>query len=404
MGKPTPRRIAIVYPATVTWMARFLHGLRRYAAKEGGWHLFTSPPTLDTAGESALTLRAMRGWKGDAMIAMSNDERELREIHRTGLPTVNLAAGLKKSHGVPRVMVNHFLAGRMAADHLLERGLRHLAFFGWKGQWYSEQRQLGFAQRAGESGATCHELLQSTQEEPDRSWPERIAGIIHWLHSLPRPAGIFAVQDYRALLLVEACQEAGLRIPDDIAVIGMDNDETVCEHCTPTLTSVSRNSERVGWETASLLDRMMQGEAAPMEDLLLEPDGVVARQSTDMLYCAEPVVQTALDFMRSNLHAQFNIEQLAEKAGVSKRTLETRFREHLNTSPHDFLTKLRVQHAQALMQMPLKRTIEETALECGFGTAPAFYAAFRRIAGEAPGAFRKRYLARDMTQALGTAE
>ncbi|MGC3991752.1 MAG: DNA-binding transcriptional regulator [Chthoniobacteraceae bacterium] len=400
MRKPPPRRIAIVYPATVTWMARFLHGIRRYAASEGGWHLFTSPPTLDTAGESALTFRSMRGWKGDAMIAMSNDEQELREIRRSGMPTVNLAAGLKKSHGVPRVMVNHFLAGQMAADHLLERGLRHLAFFGWKGQWYSEQRQAGFAKRAAESGATCEAFLQASREESNRSWPERIAGVAEWLLSLPRPTGIFAVQDYRALLLIEACQEAELRIPDDIAVIGMDNDETVCEHCTPTLTSVSRNSDRVGWEVAALLDRMMRGESAPMEDLLLEPDGVVARQSTDMLYCAEPVVQLALDFMRAKLHEQFNIEQLAEHAGVSKRTLETRFRESLHTSPHDFLTKLRVQHAQALMQLPQKRTIEETALECGFGTAPAFYAAFRRIVGESPGTYRKRQLARHAPQGI----
>ena len=385
------RKVAIVYPASVPWIARCFDGIRRYARETGGWHLFSSPPTLRGAEESALTLRSMRGWKGDAIIAVSNDESELRYARRMGLPVVNLAGGLAKSFGVPRVMVNHFQAGQLAADHLLDRGLKHLAFFGWKDVWYSEQRHFGFRKRATEAGMHCDAFLRTPQEESNQTWAQRIAVVSKWLKTLPRPVGILAAHDYRAQFLMEGCHEAGLRIPDDVAIIGMDNDETICEHSVPTLTSVSRNSEQVGWEAAALLDRMMRGEPIPAADLLLEPDGVVARQSTDMLYSSDPVAQCALIYMRAHLKKQFNIEQIAQHLGVSKRTLEMRFRESLQTSPHDFLTRLRVQHAQALIQMPLKRTMEQTALECGFGTFKAFYQAFRRITGDSPGAYRKKH-------------
>ncbi|MGC3988863.1 MAG: hypothetical protein QM796_04095 [Chthoniobacteraceae bacterium] len=146
------RRIALVYPASVPWIARCLDGIRRYAREKGGWHLYSSPPTLRGAGESALTLHSMRGWKGDAIIVATSDARELRTARQMGLPVVNLAGGRAQPLGVPRVMIDHAEAGRLAAEHLLSRGLGHLAFFGWKNSWYSEQRYLGFRERAGRGG------------------------------------------------------------------------------------------------------------------------------------------------------------------------------------------------------------------------------------------------------------
>jgi LacI family transcriptional regulator len=386
------RKVAILYPASVPWIARCIDSLRRYARERGGWHLFSSPTTLTGAEKSALTIRSMRGWKGDAIIVATNNENDLRFARKMAIPMVNLAGGLPKSYGIPRVMVNHLEAGSLAADHLLSRGLRNLAFFGWEDYWYSEQRRLGFMERAEKARIKCELFLQVSSKESSLTWPKRIASLAKWLKSLPRPVGVFSVNDYRAQLLIEACQEAKLRVPDDISVIGMDDDETVCEHCVPTLTSISRSSEQVGWEAAVLLDGMMQGNPPPEADSLLTSDGVIARQSTDMLYCGDAVAQRALDYMRSRLQTQFNIEEVAAHIGVSKRTLEMRFRASLQRSPHEFLRRLRIERAQALLLMPQKRTNEQTAIESGFGTIGAFYAAFRQITGEWPGSFRKKHL------------
>jgi LacI family transcriptional regulator len=387
------RKIALAYPASVPWFARLVKGIRSYVQENArDWRLFSSPPSLLGTAESALTIRSLQGWRGDGIILVSNDRQELQLAREMEIPVINLAAGLPESHGVPRVMVNHYLAGQMAAEHLLGQGLRNFAFFGWEGVWYSEQRRLGFSARIAQAGAASGSFLQAPHVAAAQNWTQGIASLTEWLRSLPTPAGIFAVHDYRAQLLIEACQEAGLRIPDDIAVIGMDNDEVVCEHSVPTLTSVSRNSERVGWETAALLDRLMEGEASSREipaDVLLAPDGVVARQSTDRLYCSDPIVQRAVDYMRANLDAQFNIAHLAEHAGVSKRTLEMRFREETGASPHDYLNRLRVRHAQALLLQPRKRTVEQIAAECGFGTVPTFYAAFLRVSGQSLTEFRR---------------
>jgi LacI family transcriptional regulator len=384
------RRVAILYPVSVSWFARCVDGIRRYAQQHGEWHLICSPPTLTGAEETALTLRSLKGWSGDAIIIASSEVSELRQARRMGIPVVNLAGGLAKSHGIPRVRVNDLMAGRMAADHLLDRGLRRLAFFGWSDPWYSQQRRQGFCERAAEAGIRIDSFMVPVGEGERLSWPKRIAGPAKWLATLPRPCGVFAVHDYRAQFLLETCKEAGLRVPEDIALIGMDNEEIICEHSVPTLSSVSRSSEQVGWEAMALLERLLKGEPAPAEDLLVDPDRVFARKSTDRQYCTDPLVQSAVDWVRDNLEQQVNIADIAERLGVSKRTLEMRFQESTGSSPHEFLTRLRVQHAQALLQQPKKLTIEQIALRCGLGTPATVYATFRRYLGESPAGLRRK--------------
>lgn len=195
-------------------------------------------------------------------------------------------------------------------------------------------------------------------------------------------------------MLLEACAEASLRVPEDIALIGMDNDETICEHSVPTISSVSRNSEQVGWEAMALLDRLLQGISPPARDLLLAPEKVVARQSTDMLYCTDPLVRKAVDYVREYPTVRINIAVLAERLGVSKRTLEMRFRQFAGSSPHLFINRLRVQRAQAMLQMPHEYSLGQIATECGFGTVATVYAAFRRFVGQTPAQYRRRSLAK----------
>ncbi|MGC3989753.1 MAG: substrate-binding domain-containing protein [Chthoniobacteraceae bacterium] len=392
MRKPPARKVTIICPPPASWLISSLAGVQRYAREKKDWTLLSTPSGLHGEKNDELFSRFKDGPAPDALIVASNQPDELKKIRQMGIPAVNLASGLAQTHGVPRVMVNHLEGGRLAAQHLLLRGLRELAYFGWREVWYSTQRQLGFVSRAAEAGVKCHVRLLPFREESQTNWVERIKAIGQWIESLPRPVGIFAVNDYRAQLLMEACQSIELQVPTDVALIRMDNEKAICEHCVPALTSVSRNAEQVGWQAAALLDRMLQGESAPEEDLILEPDGVVERPSTELLYSSDPVVQQALDYMRANLKTQFNIEQLAEQIGVSKRKMEMRFRENLATSPHDFLLKLRLQQARALLQMSPEQTIKQIALECGFTTEEVFRVAFHRMNGQTPGNFRKTCL------------
>lgn len=382
------KRIAILYPISIPWMARVLDGIRAYAAEHGGWQLFTSPPEAHGTGETSLTLRMLKGWTGDGIIIATGDRGELARARRMDVPIVNLGTVVHSTHGIPRVTVDSILAGRLAADHFIERGLTQLAFFGWKGLAYSDLRLRGFLERAAESGIDCEVMLQPPGVESNRHWSQRVAEPARWLKSLPRPCGIFAVHDYRAQLLIDACQETNLRIPDDIAIVGMDNDEVVCEHSVPTLTSVSRSGRAIGWEAAALLDRMITVGPSAARDILVPPRGVISRQSTNLSYVSDPVAAAAIDYMRTHLTSPINVSHVAEHVGVSKRTLENRFRLAVNDSPRSYLARLRVKAARELIREHPDWTLQTVARNSGFRTMPPFYKAFHKVTGTTPATHR----------------
>lgn len=389
MRKPDPKRTTILCPAPIPTVARLLAGIRDYARSRPGWHLISSPPAVFRSHGAALDLQFVRSWRGDGILTSSINPEELRLIRKAGIPAVNLAGHLPENLGVPRVLVNDYQVGRMAAEHLLGLGLTSLAFLGQREPWFARQRLLGFRERAAEAGLDCEVLLQRIDGRTRQGWLKRVDEMAAWASSLPRPTGVFAVHDYRARLLLEACYLSGIKVPEELAVVGVDNDESICLHTAPTISSVSCNLEKVGWEAASLLDRLMGGARVPKHDTFIEPERVVARQSTDRLFCDDPVAQRAMDFMQGHLGESFNMERLAEAIGVSKRTLETRFRGALKKTPHEFLNGLRVARAKALMRNAPERPLERIAEECGFGSTSAFYDVFRRHTGESPGGFRK---------------
>lgn len=384
-----PKRVAIIHPVSAPWVARIFDGIHRYSMEHGGWHIFFIPQASYGAERSEMNLRSMKGWQGDGIIMATNEPTEMRFARRWGIPMVNLAGGLEALHGIPRVMVDNYKAGQLVAEHLLERNLTNLAYFGWEKLWYSLERYRGFSDRAKESGVNCMAYLRPWDDVANMNWSQRLKAPVQWLASLPLPCGIFATQDFRAQLLMEACREAGLRVPEDIAMVGMDNNETICEHAIPKLTSISRSSEHVGYEAAAYLDRMMNGEEGSTREILIPPGDVIVRESSDMMYCSDPLVRQAIEYMRKQLRENLNIENIADELGVSKRKLERSFSTAVNCPPRQYLIKLRILHAQALIKLTPDMTIDALARECGFQTSPAFYTAFRRITGTSPGKFIK---------------
>lgn len=382
-------RVAVILHQNVAWLAECVEGIREYARQAGDWHLLNLSPGFQRFHPTASLPNAGQ-WKGDGIIALVDDPRELRAAAKGRTLVVNLGSWHAESFGIPRVIVDHHKGGEQAAEHLLGLGLRNLAVFGWSDAWYLRLRQQGFCHRARRAGVKPLVKTESSREEAGRSWFDRISQVVRWMRALPRPCGVFAMHDYMAQLIVEACHEAGLRIPDDISLLGMDNDETVCEHLIPKLSSVGRSSRKVGWEAAALLDRLMRGDPPPHTDTLVSPSGVIARASTAKLYSPDPLVQQALDRIQTDLHTPFNIEQLAEALGVSKRTLENRFRQHLQTSPHEFLTLQRIRQAQETIRRTPGQTLEQIAAESGFASAQVLRKAFLRVSGETIGDFRRK--------------
>ena len=225
--KHAMRNVAVTYPAAVPWMALFIRGVADYADRIGGWNLTTSPPFIPGADELTTTVHNLRGWTGNGVIAAINNPDEARAARRLGIPVVNVSGAMRDA-GQPRVMVDHYAIGRMAADHLLDRGHRRLAYCGFRGPWYSQQRCLGFAQRAKELGASCDVFRTGGTLGPRATWSRRIGPLVDWLRRLKPPVGLLAVHDYRARIVVDECARLGLNVPHAVAILGVDNDPTVC--------------------------------------------------------------------------------------------------------------------------------------------------------------------------------
>jgi LacI family transcriptional regulator len=371
-------------------MALFMRGVTDYADRHGGWTLTTSPPTLTGAEEIAHTVYSLRGWPGDGVIAAIGNKAEGRAARELGIPVVNLAGAMRDA-GLPRVMADHYAIGRMAAEHFLERGLRRLAYCGVKGIWYSEQRCLGFKRRAEQAGVPCDVFDMARPTNPRAPWQRRVAPLDRWLESLKPPVGLLAIHDYRARVVIDECLRLGLDVPHDVAVIGVDNDPAICELCQPTLTSVSRHAWRMGYEAASLLDSLMAGKPPPERDILIPPDGIVARHSTDTVAVEDSHVAAAVHFMWDHLGEKFGIERVMQHVPISRRQLELRFRRVLHCTPHDYLCRIRVERAKQLLDASQRPKLHQVASACGFSSVERMRLVFQRLTGMAPLEYRRMH-------------
>ncbi len=382
------RRVALLYPLAVPWMTMYVRGITDYAQQHGGWSLTTSPPSLIGAGEVPLTLDELRGWPGHGVITAVLNKKEVRAAHRLCIPVVNLAATLRDPEGIHRVMPDHYAMGRLAAEHLLERGLRRLAYYGIEGFWFSKERGRGFIECAKHAGVACDVLELPRKEGAWANLHKRTTLLVRWLKQLRLPVGVLAVQDYRARTVIEECERLGLCIPHDVAVVGMEDDPTLCEFCHPTLSSVSRNSWQLGFETATVLDRLMNGLPTPMQ-VIVPSDGVVGRQSTDTIAVEDPHLTDALHFVHDHLSVPFGIEQIVDATSISRRQLETRFQRVLGCTPLDYLSRKRVERAQQLLALPARIKFHKVAADCGFSSLEQMRLAFLRVAGMTPREYRE---------------
>ncbi|MBN2217253.1 MAG: substrate-binding domain-containing protein [Pirellulales bacterium] len=390
ISRQAQKNVALAFPAAVPYLALFMRGIINYAKQHGPW-IFTMSPVVDVPFPETLSmpLGTLRDWPGDGIIAAVSTQEEAEQARQLKVPVINLAGALRDS-GLPRVMVDHHAIGRLAAEHLLECGLRRFLYVGIEGLWYSEQRRDGFAERIAEAGEQIQICETPRRIHPAASWQARLDEIDVCLEGISPPVGILAVHDYRARLLIDECLRLGLHVPDDVAILGVDNDDVICEFCQPTLSSVSRSAQWVGYQSAALLDRLMSGETPPKHDVLIPPDGVVKRQSTDVIAVHDAHVLKVVRFIHDHVDEPFGVEKLLQLVSISRRQLETLFKKHLGRTPYEYLCQMRVRRAKDLLWDPEGFSIAEVAQLCGFPDSYRFRLVFTRLTGETPTAYRRR--------------
>ncbi len=298
-------------------------------------------------------------------------------------------------HRVPAVMTDRRAIGRLAAEHFAGKDCKHLAYYGRDPLRGSQALYEAFAQRAGQLGCECH--LRRLDEQKLRSevtpeqdwWTLRQHDFTQWVRALPKPVGLLGYADGAADLYCQWTIEAGLRIPEDVAVLGIDNNRFVCMSAAVQISSIPLNDEAVVRTAGRMLTQLMQGQALEETTVQLPPLGVVTRQSTDVLAASDPFVVEALRFIRDNVERSLSVDQIASHVGASRRTLERGFKRELGRGINQELQRRRLEKARQLLDQTEMQIGQISSMLC-FESRHYFTRFFRRSFGCTPRAYRQR--------------
>lgn len=378
------KHIALALPLDVVFVERLLPGILEFARNQGGW-VFTQIPERLTP-----SFEWLRNWDGDGAFVLIGNQADVKVARSLAIPIVNVG-GYVRDERIPTVTLDQQMVGRLAAEHLLARRFHRFGYYGVRGLWYSEQRRIGFESAVQGAGYVCSSIGGTTLARSARDLRREAGGLTRWLRSLQPPIGIMASWDLRAQMLREACRTIGLRVPEDVAIVGVDNDPIACEFGIPQLSSVSRNDWELGWQAANLLSQLLEGKRFPKLPILIPPDRVVARRSTDILAIEDPEIAAVVQQIRDHLNEVFGVERMLQLCPLSRRQLEQRFRRSVGTSPYVFLNELRVEKAKVLLAEPRKQTLSRIASQCGFSELRRFRAVFRRLTELSPAEYRRNH-------------
>lgn len=326
----------------------------------------------------------------DGVIAYVEEEY-LDDLKQFNVPIVDVS--IWWNHPIyPQVLPDDLAIGRMAADYLMDLGVTNLATVGWPDVHFSDLRLQGFIDRAAELGKKVNACPADMLPLPKGiSAPPGVNPVIFsWLLTLSRPTAIFCAQDNKAAEVLEICRHAKLNVPEDLCVLGVDNDELVAKLSHPPLSSIALPTEKIGYTAAKLLDDLMNGATPPKEPIRLSPINVVTRQSTNILKIPDEDVQSAVRYIRERVHTRVTVADLLKVVPVNRRYLERKFKEHIGRTPLQEIRRARVEKAKELLS-GTDMTIPAVARHSGFASPERFCNVFHTAVGVAPTTYRKKF-------------
>jgi LacI family transcriptional regulator len=379
-------KIALLVETSRGFGREMLRGIARYAQLHGPWSFHI------TAGDFAQSVPKMKQWGGHGIIARIPNERVARAILAANLPTI--ALGLTDEQMRPESPLSAFSelssdaneVSRMAAEHFLVRRFRHYAYVGMEDRAWSTRREVTFQKCLNAEGFNAHVYPQPKRPQ-DRVWEREQSILAAWIRQLPKPVGLFACNDDRGREVLEACRLAELRVPEDVAVLGVDDDEVFCALANPPLSSVALNAETAGYRAAELLDGMMQGRIKKPRRIVVEALQVVTRRSTDVVAVEDPEVADALQFIHRRQGRDISVDNVVHEVAISRRNLEKRFRQTLGRTIIEEIQMTRLERAKRLL-LETAYPIAKVAEISGFGSTGYFIQFFQRRVGKTPRKYR----------------
>lgn len=375
------RRIAVIVDASQGFGRGVLRGVAAWLRHHEPWTVLVGEHDLERNAETWLD----RG-RIDGIISRLDRNRLPAALRKPSIPFVRVASADPRD-APPAVCSDEEAIGRLAADHLADLGFRSLAFCGVNTRW-SLARRRGFetAASARKCRVATFDRFAAAESVPPQS--EHVA-LMEWIKSLPLPTGFMAATDQRALHVLDACRDLGIDVPSLAAVVGVDNDELVCDLARPSLTSVAQHLDAIGSRAVEILASMIDGNRSfTGTRVVVPPLGVHVRESTATIVIDDADLREALEIIRAQACTGIDIQELADATSLTRRTLERRFQKELGRSIHEEILRTKIAAARRLLA-DTDDKLHKIALATGFTDVASLCHAFKRITGQRPGDFRR---------------
>lgn len=379
------KKVLVLVETSRIYGRQIIEGITRYAFENGNWIVF-----LEDRGLQKEPPQFIEKFQYDGIISRSVHSKYLLQKEESGTPVIELLGDGKFRRS--DVLCDGKILGRMAADYFLEKSLKHFAFFSTGHCWWSDEFCTSFTETLQDAGFGCN-VSSLCLEKNSASLPLLLDDgtekeVIKWLRSLSKPTGLFCPSDSQAIFILNLCQIAGITVPNELFVLGVENNKTLCEATSPPLSSIAVNGFETGYRAAELLERKMNNVHSSGAPLAIPPISVITRESTDFIAVADQDVSKALFLISQEANSTLSVKQIAKHLGISVRTLIRKFHETLDRTPEEEIMRVKMERAKALLS-ETELPIGMIARNIGYASKEYFIRVFRNKTGMTPHHYRK---------------
>ena len=379
-------RIALLLDFTEEYHKNLLRGIIRYSREKGPWAFLRIPLYYrETIGIEGI-IKHIRSWGAKGLIGQFYDNTDISKFSRAGISVIAQDFH-ERIRGVPNISGAYHETGELGAAYFLKKGFRHFAFYGFKNIVWSRERSEGFEKKIKEAGYKVHYFEHKKARSMDL-WYYKPSVLSRWLKSLPKPVALMACDDNQASHISEASKHAGLRIPEDVAVLGVDNDENICFLSDPPLSSISLDIEKGGYDAAKLMNQLLRKRKKVL-NILIRPVQIVTRASTDIYSTPDVHIITALKFIHANVDRALHVNEVVREVPLSRRSLEKRFLQTTGYSVYKYILNLKLEKFAEQLELTDK-SIAEIANDLGLINAKNIARQFKQLKGVTPRGYRQK--------------
>ncbi|WP_111709783.1 AraC family transcriptional regulator [Lutibacter citreus] len=380
------KKVILLIDFSESYGRDLLKGIAKYSNLNGPWIFCRMPLSYrEKFGVNGI-IEWAKEWNADGIIAQLNNSDDIHQLIDTGIPII--AQDFKERfESIPNITGKYKEAGQMAAEHFLSKGFENFAFYGFDDRVWSRERLEGFKDGVKKNGHTVSVFEEGSSISRDL-WYYKQSPLSNWLLTLKKPTALFACDDNQGNNVIQAAKVAGINIPEELAVLGNDNDQTVCEMSDPSLSSIAMDVVKGGYESGALLSKLMDGDESEIKDIIVEPTHIVSRHSTNILAMQDIEVAKALRYIRNNRNEIIGVNDVLKIVSLSRRAIEKRFVKALKRTIYQEIQLSKLEHICKKL-LETDNSIFNIAVETGFGDSKNLSRYFKKIKGTTPSEFRK---------------